>query len=260
MKLSDEYLAIQFEKNRFLKDFYVKQQSDIVKRNSQALDSSVARLNYYLKGIEHAENICQTTNRGNIFYISQNVQKHAELIKFEKINLDWFANLENELSSYIISKTEFYRFQIIKSQRINVVRWFMTNIGQPDAMIRYESSAILLDEKNEIAYYPGQDEEAKKKFVKLLLFVKLSEPEVMVMHPSQKVKQDIGLNGKENKLKNESGYYVTLVNTLWNKLITVEGSAVRGHIRIQPYGPGKKLYKPIWIDEFERGEYTRKSH
>jgi hypothetical protein len=259
MKLSAEYLAIEFEKGQMLKQFYIAQQSNILKRNSQALDNEEAQVDYRLQGVQHAENICQSTKKGNIFYISHNVQRHAELIKFEKINLEWFSNLENELSSYIINKTEFYRFQVIKGKRINVVRWFMTNINQPNAMINYESFAILLNENSEITYYPGQSEEAKEKFVKLLLFVKLSEPELFIIHPNQKIKEDIGFSGKENKLKNESGYDVTLVNTLWNKIITVEGSTVRGHIRIQPYGPGRRFYKPIWIDEFEKGEYTRKS-
>jgi len=255
MKLSKEYLAIQFEHGPMLKQFYLSQQKAILEKNKQAIPSVDAQNFYVVQGVSLAHSLCAPTKKGNLFYLSQNVQKHSDLIKINKINLDWFKELENEISSYVISKTEFYRFQVIKGERINVVRWFISQ-SDKGPMVNYESFAVLLKEK-EITQYANQNEEAKQRFVKLLLFVKLTEPELFIIKPSQKINKDIGFKGKENNFLNDTLFDVTLVNTLWNKIIVTDGFKVRGHIRIQPYGQDRSFYKLIWIDDFEKGGYTR---
>lgn len=258
MKLTKEYIGILYEEGTLMKNFYATQQKKITQENSEVIENPIVKLEYIMQSADYVKDICQPTPKGKIFYLSQNVQKHAELIKFEKINLDWFSNLDNELASFITNKKEFFRYKVYKGSRINIVRWFLDESG-PQPMMKYESFAIKFPD-NELVYFPGQDEESKKRFVKLLLFVKLSEPEYVFLKPNEKIKKDIGLIGKDNKLINESGKDVVLINTLWNKIVVSSGFRVRGHVRIQPFGPkNNPYYKLIWIDDFEKQGYIKSS-
>lgn len=215
-----------------------------------------------------------------LFMVTKSVQEHSELIRFEKIKLGWFRNVKSQSSTYILSKNEFFRFVVEKGKEIYVLHFYcdpnisedshrrLIESGYPHAEFygyKYDTFIIYIDEhKYPDGFIPdnqvwGQDPINKQRFLKLMLFIELSEPEIKVLKNNEKLKSgSVGLNHEEKKIKNDSGVDVTIVNTSWNKIIVSDNAfTVRGHIRIQPYGPNRSLYKPIWIDEYEKSGYTR---
>lgn len=219
-------------------------------------------------------------NNHKLFYITKKVQEHSELIKFDRINLGWFRSLKNQTSTYIINRHEFFRFRIDEKNAIYILYFYRDpeiseeklkalssfNVPNSDFLgYKFETFIIHLDEeKYPDGYMPeneewGQNPINKQRFVKLLLFIELSEPVIEILKDNQKVKlNDTWEKSMDGKVLNESGVNVILVNTLWNKVIINDsGFSVKGHIRIQPYGPGRTLYKPIWIDEFQKSGYIR---
>jgi len=215
-----------------------------------------------------------------LFYITKKVQEHSELIKFDKINLGWFRNLKNQNSTYILNKYEFFRFRVEEKNAIFIMHFYkdteiteeklkyLSTLNVPNADFlgyKFDTFIIHLDEeKYPDGFMPeneewGQNPVNKERFVKLLLFIELSEPVIEIIKDNQKIKLNNDWEkSMDGKVKNESGVNVILVNTLWNKVIINDsGFSVKGHIRIQPYGPGRTLYKPIWIDEFQKSGYIR---
>jgi hypothetical protein len=90
-------------------------------------------------------------------------------------------------------------------------------------------------------------------FTKLLIFTELSDIETIDLSP----KQSSGTK-KQGKILNESNKNVRVIDSSWNKIL-VKGQSfnVRGHVRLQPYGPGLKFRRLQYIDEFEKQGYTR---
>lgn len=228
---------------------------------------------------ERLENL-HKNNSHRLFLITKAVQKHSELIKFERIKLGWFRNVKSQSSTYILNKNEFFRFVVNKGKEIYVLHFYRDpNItdetverfiqsGYPNAEFygyKFDTFIIYIDEqKHPDGFMPdntvwGQDPVNRERFLKLMLFIELSEPEVHIIKNNGKVKLTNGDKREdEDKFKNESGVDVTLINTLWNKIVINEtGFSVKGHIRIQPYGPGREWYKPIWINEFQKSGYIR---
>ncbi len=215
-----------------------------------------------------------------LFYITKKVQEHSELIKFDKINLSWFRSLKSQISTYIVSRHEFFRFRIDEKNAIFIMHFYkdpeiseeklkyLSTLDVPNADFlgyKFDTFIIHLDEeKYPDGFMPeneewGQNPVNKERFVKLLLFIELSEPVIEIVKDNQKIKLNNDWEkSMDGKVMNESGVNVILVNTLWNKVIINDsGFSVKGHIRIQPYGPGRTLYKPIWIDEFQKSGYIR---
>jgi len=90
-------------------------------------------------------------------------------------------------------------------------------------------------------------------FVQLLIFTELSELETVIIKP----RQSHGTR-RQGKYKNESVGDVVLVDSTWNKILVREdGFTVSGHLRLQPYGPGKTRKKLIFIEEFQKSGYVR---
>ena len=218
-----------------------------------------------------------------LFFITKTVQSHSDLIKFDRIKLSWFRNVKSQSSTYIISKNEFFRFVVNKGKEIYVLHFYrdpnipdetidrLVESGYPHAEFygyKFDTFIIYIDEeKYPDGFMPdntiwGQDPVNRERFLRLMLFIELSDPEVYIIKDNGKLKLANGdKSADEAKVKNESGVDVTLVNTLWNKIVINEtGFSVKGHIRIQPYGPGREWYKPIWINEFQKSGYVRGLH
>jgi len=96
------------------------------------------------------------------------------------------------------------------------------------------------------------DEQSSKLFYQLLTFMELAEVQELYVPAGAKT----GSKKSEFNLKNDSSFGITVVKTNWNKIIRTEGFSVDGHIRKQPYGPGRKLRKLIWIDPFHKNGYN----
>jgi len=95
-------------------------------------------------------------------------------------------------------------------------------------------------------------------FFRQIIFIELSLDRVKVKEILPKSKNGDILKG--NVLKNETEYKFTQVDSLWNvKSINVGEFKVRGHFRLQPCGVGYSQVKLIFIDEFLKTKYIRKT-
>jgi hypothetical protein len=229
-------------------------------------------------------NAVNSNLKHKLYYITRKVQDHSSLIKFEKIKLGWFRNVKSQSSTYILSKEEFFRFRVVEGKVIYVMHFFKDPNIDPYTVqrmksafgeqkhplkdfleYRFETFIIYLDEeKYPDGYMPdneiiGQNFKNKERFIKLLLFIELSEVEIIEVGSNRKARLNPNWEKSlEGRVKNETEVDVILVNTSWNKItINTEGFDVSGHIRIQPYGPGRSYYKPIWIEEYQKQGFVR---
>lgn len=91
-------------------------------------------------------------------------------------------------------------------------------------------------------------------FLTTLYFIHNCEIEQRVIAPMQKDRS----NGQKHF--NESKSDITILDCRWfTELIRDTPFAVRGHLRWQVHGEGRQKRKLIWIDEFEKQGYARKS-
>jgi hypothetical protein len=91
-------------------------------------------------------------------------------------------------------------------------------------------------------------------FVQLLLFIELSDLEIDILEPKQK----IGTR-KQGKYLNDSKSNISIVDSKWNVVsVRNESFLVGGHWRMQPCGKNNEERKLIYIDTFEKKGYTRR--
>ncbi len=84
-------------------------------------------------------------------------------------------------------------------------------------------------------------------------FIKKCEIEQKVLKPKEKYRD----NGQ--KYYNESKSNVTILDCKWfTELIRDTPFSVKGHLRWQVHGEGRRNRKLIWIDEFQKEGYHRK--
>ena len=271
MKLNDSFLGVFYETdpNKKLKDFFIKSHLDINLKSKVATDQAQALMSdplLYSKRVQANdwwEERCRIANSlidkprsHKIYYLTPKVQEEANLIKFDKIDLKWFNDLPSMECTYITNKNEFYRFNIEKNNRINVLNYRLEE-GPFGLQYWYDSYSILLG-TGELATLPTQKQEHAIRFVKCLLYVELAEVETIFVN-AKFGRHRYGKKG-DDKIKNESSLDVVLVNSTWNKaLVTVGESVTSGHFRVQPYGPRENPYYKIkWISEYTRGSFVRK--
>lgn len=90
----------------------------------------------------------------------------------------------------------------------------------------------------------------------LLLFIKYCDIETKLIDPKKSRREVVA----GQKYLNETDKRVTILDCTWFTNLVVSGAfGVSGHLRWQPYGPGLKGKKLIWIDEFQKEGYTRKA-
>lgn len=88
---------------------------------------------------------------------------------------------------------------------------------------------------------------------KLLCFYFLSETTEEILKPGQKRGTQ-----RTGKIINELPVPITIVDSKWNiTSIRTEGFEVCGHFRLQPFGPGLKQTRVIFIEPFEKHGYKR---
>lgn len=90
--------------------------------------------------------------------------------------------------------------------------------------------------------------------IAFVLFKKYCELETKVV-PAKSVNKYIG-----TKYVNETDKRIKILDSTWfTTIVRSEGFHVRGHFRMQPYGPGMSQKKLIWISDFDKEGYTRKA-
>lgn len=282
-----EKLIEDFEKNEFDKCTNEAVEAWVLKENillpekfSCESDLEIIQRSNYLMKVHNDD-------KHKLYLVSSNVQKHSNLINFEKINIDWFRNIKSQSSTYILNKKEFFRFHINQGKEICVIH-FCNDPYIPEKLLkmfkdpriaddklmygfldcRYMMFTINLEEEkysvgfdNDISFYEQRPLELEK-FLKLLLFVELSKPEVVYVKNNEKIKspEEGKADNDEHKIKNESGVGVNavFVNKSWQKIIINDsGFMVRGHYRMQACGEGWKSSKLIWVEGFQKKGYTR---
>jgi len=91
-------------------------------------------------------------------------------------------------------------------------------------------------------------------FMVTITYLELTDVTLNIVQGGQK-RGDIM---KNNVIKNQTKHSVIQVNSNWNtKLIRINSFGVRGHWRLQPHGKGKKQYKWIFIEPYEKGIMKR---
>lgn len=96
-------------------------------------------------------------------------------------------------------------------------------------------------------------EQFYSKFLIIVTYLELTDVELTFVD---------GVTNKHRKtysgLSNTSRFNVVHVNTNWNKMvIRLNGINVKGHWRLQPCGVGKRQYKYVWINPYEKGIMKR---
>jgi hypothetical protein len=88
--------------------------------------------------------------------------------------------------------------------------------------------------------------------IKCLIFLKLTEPEIIHLAAGKKV------GTRKQGHYNATPLPVIIVDSTWNKyIVRTEGFGVSGHFRMQPHGKGNADLKLIWIPPFEKRGYVR---
>lgn len=88
------------------------------------------------------------------------------------------------------------------------------------------------------------------------VFLNFAELETKEIKPSEKIWSGPNICAYNNKSKRN----VTIVDSSWYTNLVVSGAFdVRGHFRLQPFGPEMKQRRLIWIKDFKKSGYTRKA-
>lgn len=89
------------------------------------------------------------------------------------------------------------------------------------------------------------------------LFINFAEIETKVMQPRTQIWDERGVSAVYN---NKTDQKINLIDSTWYTNLVVSGAfKVRGHFRLQPYGPGHSQRRLKWISDFEKSGYTRKA-
>lgn len=86
----------------------------------------------------------------------------------------------------------------------------------------------------------------------LLNFIKYADTQIKILPPKKKIDLFHCL------YKNDTNSKIQILDSTWfTTLIQSNEFNVRGHFRLQPYGPQKMHRKLIWINEFKKSGYHR---
>jgi hypothetical protein len=89
------------------------------------------------------------------------------------------------------------------------------------------------------------------------LFINFAEVETKVMKPNTQIWDERMVNAIYN---NKTRQNITVIDSTWYQNLVSSGAfKVRGHFRLQPYGPGLSQRRLTWISDFEKSGYTRKA-
>jgi len=104
-------------------------------------------------------------------------------------------------------------------------------------------------------YSDASTKEKCELFIKILIFLHLSEVKEVHLKPNGKVG-----DRRNEKVMNKTTHPFIVVDTTWNiTSIRTKGFTVSGHFRLQPYGKDRALKKLIFVDQFEKEGYIRKA-
>lgn len=89
------------------------------------------------------------------------------------------------------------------------------------------------------------------------LFINFAEVETKLMAPNTKIWDERGVNAIYN---NKTMHDITVIDSTWYQNLVSSGAFnVRGHFRLQPFGPERKQRRLQWIADFQKEGYHRKA-
>jgi hypothetical protein len=268
LKLNTSYFGVIFEVDSFLKNFFIKEHlhpKNMGEVMAQPMLAAITGAYYdekigndpWQQRVDISNRLVKSPPNMKKYFLTKNVLEGADLIKFdlEKVDLRMFKVLPDMNCLYITGKNEMYRFEK-KDHRINVLYYTRRNVDTPTEGIFYESYSVILEDKEmHLCLLPSQNKEAAIKLLKLILFIEVGEISFHHLKPNGKI---VYGKGGDDKVKNESGMDVTVVNSNWNKMIIIQGGfSVRGHFRMQWVGQGRTKLERVFVRPYEKGTQIR---
>lgn len=195
-------------------------------------------------------------NHGSKNYaVTNSVLDLLDLLKIEKYDWGAFKKIKEGRYTFILPGNKLLRM-FVQEETI----WFLhlqqekttTNIAPLNWVMFYFNR----ETGEPCSHYSSADVQELEPFVyRLLCFMFLTENDEIELKPGQKTGTK-----KSGKVINTLQQNITIVNSRWNTTVIMRGEfGVRGHFRMQPYGPGRSEVKPIFIEPFTKGGITREA-
>lgn len=201
---------------------------------------------------------------------------HLGFLKFMKIGLKHFRKLilskktKDNLVNYKVPKD--IRFDVLRSlpNRMDAVlidektlmRYHKTNSyitlvfdEQIDTRVVTKNCLIGLENDSVITTVPNEEIFMEKYYSLFMVVITYLELTPVTFNVIQSNKS-FGIQ-KLGKIKNELKSDVIYVTTSWNVEKVHLSVSVRGHWRLQPCGEGRKSYKYVFIQPYEKGLVRR---
>jgi hypothetical protein len=195
------------------------------------------------------------------FIITKSAREVIDRIKIDKVDIEMFANLPKyETWEFMISPDRVFRMMYDGHMLRGMVIWMEETPDKKGWWFKYHSTGYVLNHDEGVAvkeavYRSEEVDEFLELWVRCLVFIQFSEPETVLLQAGRKY----GTN-RHNRIKNDSKSNYIVVNSRWNStVIRGEGFTVSGHFRLQACGKGMKDRKLIYVDEFEKNGYVRRS-
>lgn len=168
-------------------------------------------------------------------------------------NVSWVlhADKNKETNTMFISMFECHGYKITGH-----AQYFVEDIdGNPSTYI--EGDRFLLDEDGHFKQdlVEGNLMRLAQISSRLLIFLNFVDVETKIIGSSGK-----SLYIENEKVKNDTNFNIKVLDKTWyTTVINSEGFPVRGHLRLQPVGEGRKDRKLIYIEPFEKNGYKREA-
>lgn len=255
MKIKDKnYLGLGADYENYIADGIYNRQKKIILEKAETVEEQEA----FCKEVW---NLTRNYNNKN-YLMTEASLKVAERIKINEDKFDgkMFSGLPlNRKISILIDSGLFYRYMVQQDSILCMMcegTYTVTNGVRVLTGVDYNSFRI--NTKDGWLSFPKDNPFQNKNFqnfLKYLIFLEFSTLETVCLKPSQKnhVSRKIG------KVVNESSNDVVIVDSTWNTIIKVGSFNVSGHLRLQCCGVGKQGRKLIYIEEYAKKGYCRRS-
>lgn len=266
-------LGIRLSEEQFLIDGIIAKQTEFLANRKKAGFFTEDEFTY---GVERVvQMISDDYEHINTNYLIKDTafDMASKIPLSDKFDIKFLANVPNKKATFLLGKDFTVRY-IKQDNNIFVFYLFITDTEDGDYLNFFFSRMDLVT--GEIIF-PVDEQEGDVSFtldaipvdrigkngavqlatfIRLLLFVELSDINIEVLEPNQKTG-----TRKTGKVVNQSKTNIVVVDSKWNTVsVRTESFLVNGHWRMQPCGVGKRERRLIWIDTFEKKGYVRRKN
>lgn len=187
-----------------------------------------------------------------VFRVSKKIIDESKKISFDSIkknlnDIDTGCSrlailLDNDKSGYI-------EYAFVGQDIIFV------HVSNTEETVKSYSTFSLLTKNYSAKIHKEENNESDQFPIQLLVYLFYGEITTKIIKPKGKIK----INSFSSVLNNTE-YNITFVDSNWKQRINYDNPfIVSGHFRLQPFGEGRNKKRIIWIDEFMKKGYYRKS-